>query len=127
MGMRRRCATAAAPGDPAPPTVRSARVYASEATLNILTRQLENLSALVTDAQTGQPLAGKAVKFYLASGKPLGTAYTNGGGRATLEVPLDIGTSTLQAIAGGGYYADLLGDGTYGRAQAHGSIGLGTA
>ncbi|RLU94803.1 hypothetical protein CTZ27_19080 [Streptomyces griseocarneus] len=113
-------------GGQAPVTVRSARVYASAATLNVLTRQMENFGALVTDAETGQPLAGKAVKFYLADGKPLGTAYTNSGGTATINVPLDLGTSTVQAVLGGGYFADLIGDGTYGRAQGHGTIGLGT-
>ncbi|MFF4409144.1 hypothetical protein ACFY2W_28475 [Streptomyces sp. NPDC001262] len=109
-----------------PAALKSARVYAGQATLNPITLQLENLNARVTDAGTGQPLVGMPVKFYSASGRSLGTAITNGQGNAIANSPLSIAPSTVQALAGGGYYADLQGNGTYGGAQAHGPIELGT-
>ncbi|WP_414168265.1 hypothetical protein ACMATS_16085 [Streptoverticillium reticulum] len=87
---------------------------------------MENLNVRVTDADTGQPLEGMLVKFYLASGKAVGSAVTNSRGVAITNGPLSIAPSTVQAVAGGGYYADLEGDGTHRGAQAHGPIELGT-
>ncbi|WP_372409498.1 hypothetical protein [Streptomyces luteireticuli] len=101
-------------------------MYAGQATLNPLTLQLENLNARVMDAECGEPVGGMVVKFYLASGRAVGTAVTNGRGVAVVNSPLSIAPSTVQALLGGGYYADAEGNGTYGGAQGHGSVELGT-
>ncbi len=114
-------------GDRVPVALKLARVQADRATLNVVTLQVENLNAEVTDAETGQPLAGKEVKFYLGDGKLLGTAFTNSQGTASRNAYLDVGLSTVHSLAGGGYYADLLGDGTYRPAQGHGTLTVGTS
>ncbi|MCC3771538.1 hypothetical protein [Streptomyces sp. UNOC14_S4] len=86
---------------------------------------MENFNARVTDAGTGQPLAGMVVKFHLAGGRAVGAAVTNGQGVAIANSPPSTAPSTGRTVLGC-CCADLQGDGTCSGVQAHGTIGLGT-
>lgn len=98
---------------------------ASQASINILQMQLENLHATALDAHTGQPLAGKRVQFHTNAGRYLGSAYTNADGVAAITAPENFGPGTVQELLNG-YNAILVGDGVYTPATAHGAITLGT-
>ncbi|AQW46837.1 hypothetical protein [Streptomyces violaceusniger] len=97
---------------------------ASQGSLNVTQMQLENISATVVDAVTGQPVRGVQVHFYAAGGRLLGTAYTNYSGIAAIAASENLGPGTVQELLAG-YEAVLLGDGVHTPASAHGAITVG--
>ncbi|MFJ2607092.1 hypothetical protein ACIQOU_07190 [Streptomyces sp. NPDC091279] len=107
------------------PTQTPVSLSASQGTLNITSMQLENISATVTDARSGRPMAGELVRFYSAGGRLLGSAYTNYSGIAGITAPENFGPGTIQELLAG-YTAMLVGDGEHTQASAHGAITIGT-
>ncbi|QMU69363.1 hypothetical protein [Streptacidiphilus sp. P02-A3a] len=102
-----------------------ASLSASQATLNITSLELENITATATDVRTGRPLVGALVHFYTSDGRLLGSAYTNYGGIAGITVTEDFGPGTIQELLNG-YDAVLVGDGVHTAASAHAAITIGT-
>lgn len=107
------------------PTLEPTRLTASQATLNVTQMQLENISAMASDAVTGQPIPGVKIVFATMGGRTLGIAYTDDSGIAAISAPEDFGPGTLQELLGG-YEAALVGDGVHAPAGAHGAITIGT-
>lgn len=101
------------------------RLTVSQATLNVTQMQLENISAMASDAVTGQPIRGAEIVFATMGGRTLGVAYTDYYGIAALSAPEDLGPGTLQELLGG-YEAAMVGDGVHAPAGAHGAITVGT-
>ena len=107
------------------PTLEPTRLTASQGTLNVTQMQLENISAMASDAVTGVPIPGVKIVFATAGGRTLGIAYTDDSGIAALTAPEDLGPGTLQELLGG-YEAALVGDGIHAPSGAHGAITIGT-
>ncbi|MFE1931711.1 hypothetical protein ACFW95_15315 [Streptomyces sp. NPDC059474] len=106
------------------PALKPVNMAASQGSLNVTQMQLENISATVVDAVTGQPVRGAQVHFYAAGGRLLGTAYTNYSGIAAIAASENLGPGTVQELLAG-YEAVLLGDGVHTPASAHGAITVG--
>ncbi|MFD5385352.1 hypothetical protein ACFWMG_10380 [Streptomyces sp. NPDC127074] len=106
------------------PALKPVNMAASQGSLNVTQMQLENISATVVDAVTGQPVRGVQVHFYAAGGRLLGTAYTNYSGIAAIAASENLGPGTAQELLAG-YEAVLLGDGVHTPASAHGAITVG--
>ncbi|QMU67795.1 hypothetical protein [Streptacidiphilus sp. P02-A3a] len=107
------------------PALEPTRLTASQATLNVTQLQLENISAMASNAVTGQPIPGMKIVFATMGGRTLGIAYTDDSGIAAISAPEDFGPGTLQELLGG-YEAALVGDGVHAPAGAHGAITIGT-
>ncbi|MFE2499134.1 hypothetical protein ACFXKX_25645 [Streptomyces scopuliridis] len=106
------------------PSLRAVNIAATQGSLNVTQMQLENLSALVVDAVTGQPVRGAQVQFYTTGGRMLGAAYTNYSGVAAVAASENLGPGTVQELLTG-YNAVLVGDGIHTPATAHGAITVG--
>ncbi|MBB4945178.1 hypothetical protein F4556_000713 [Kitasatospora gansuensis] len=99
-------------------------ISASQGSLNLTQMQLENISATVVDAVSGEPIRGVQVQFHTTGGRLLGAAYTNYSGIAAISAPENLGPGTAQELLAG-YDAVLLGDGVHTPASAHGAITVG--
>ncbi|MFE4367123.1 hypothetical protein ACFRMN_02510 [Streptomyces sp. NPDC056835] len=106
------------------PSLRAVNMAATQGSLNVTQMQLENLSALVVDAVTGQPIRGAQVQFYTTGGRLLGASHTNHSGIAAIAAPENLGPGTVQELLTG-YNAVLVGDGIHTPATAHGAITVG--
>lgn len=106
------------------PSLQPVNIAATQGSLNVTQMQLENLSALVVDAVTGQPVRGAQVQFYTTAGRLLGAAYTNYSGIAAVAASENLGPGTVQELLTG-YNAVLVGDGIHTPATAHGAITVG--
>jgi hypothetical protein len=107
------------------PSLTPTSLGASQATLNITSLQLENITATATDVRTGQPVVGGLVRFYTNGGRLLGQAYTNYTGMAGITATENFGPGTIQELLNG-YDAVLVGDGVHSPASAHATITIGT-
>ncbi len=106
------------------PSLQPVNIAASQGSLNITQMQLENISATVVAAVSGEPVRGVQVQFYTTGGRLLGAAYTNHSGIAAISAPENLGPGTVQELLAG-YDAVLLGDGVHTPASAHGAITVG--
>ncbi|GAA2154793.1 hypothetical protein GCM10009760_54030 [Kitasatospora kazusensis] len=97
---------------------------AGQGSLNVTQMQLENISATVVDAVSGEPVRGVQIQFSTTGGRLLGTAYTNHNGVAAISASENLGPGTAQELLAG-YDAVLLGDGVHTPASAHGAITVG--
>ncbi|MGK4579288.1 hypothetical protein ACSMTC_04535 [Kitasatospora sp. HPMI-4] len=106
------------------PSLQPVNIAAGQGSLNVTQMQLENISATVVDAVSGEPVRGVQVQFYSAGGRLLGAAYTNHSGIAAIAASENLGPGTAQELLAG-YDAVLLGDGVHTPASAHGAITVG--
>lgn len=98
------------------------KLTATQGTLNATQMQLENISATATDARTGEPIVGVLIKFATTSGgRDLGSAYTDGTGKAGVNCSENLGMGTVQELLGG-YSATMQGDGVHTPVTAHAAI-----
>ncbi|KPI12489.1 hypothetical protein OV450_8400 [Actinobacteria bacterium OV450] len=107
------------------PALKATSIAPTQGSLNVTQMQLENISATVTDAVTGQPLAGRMVKFTTAGGRELGRAYTDHTGKAAISASENLGPGTVQELLAG-YGAEVQGDGEYAPVSGHAAITIGT-
>ncbi|WP_143050224.1 hypothetical protein [Streptomyces sp. 2231.1] len=105
--------------------LRPANLDACQGSINLTNVQVENLCAVVTDAATGQPLAGKQIDFYTGGGQFLGTSYTNQAGMAHADGPVNLPVGAAQLILTG-YTATMAGDGIYTPVSDHAPVTVGT-
>lgn len=105
-------------------SLRPVNVSASQGSLNVTQMQLENISATVVDAVSGEPVRGAQVQFFTTGGRLLGAAYTNYNGIAAISASENLGPGTAQELLAG-YDAVLVGDGVHTPASAHGAITVG--
>ncbi|GHG56267.1 hypothetical protein [Streptomyces griseocarneus] len=101
---------------------RATRLVTRQAVANVFPPSI-GARAFLSDAASGEPLAGKKVYFWTPDGTEICRAVTDGEGEAACNGPIRLGPTTVGTLTNG-YVATFQGDKRYKGAQAFGTVNV---